>query len=86
MKGLYKDLYEKIDEILWADWDPIGLNNNEDIRDEYSSYVPYIVKLKMSGADIVKISSYLYHLESVVMGMGGNMNRCKDVALEILNI
>lgn len=29
-----KELYDAIDEILWKDWDPIDINDNENIRDE----------------------------------------------------
>lgn len=40
-----KKLYKAIDEILWQDWDPIGLNDNEEIRDEYQGYTPHIFSL-----------------------------------------
>jgi hypothetical protein len=33
----HKKIYNQIDEILWKDWDPIGVNDFEDARDEYSS-------------------------------------------------
>jgi hypothetical protein len=34
-------LHKIIDEILWNDWDPIGVNEyGEDARDEYQSYLP----------------------------------------------
>ena len=33
-------LYKRIDEILWEDWDPIGVNDVEEARDEYQSYLP----------------------------------------------
>ncbi|NDV67329.1 hypothetical protein D0T66_00245 [Dysgonomonas sp. 25] len=84
MKGHYTQLYEKIDRILWYNWDPIGVNNTESIRDEYSSYVPYIVKLKMEGADAIKIANHLYQLETTSMGMGGCMERCKEIACKIV--
>jgi len=32
-------IYRKIDEILWFDWDPIGISDVDDARDEYESYV-----------------------------------------------
>ena len=34
MKTEHKKLYNQIDEILWKDWDPIGINDEEQIRDE----------------------------------------------------
>jgi hypothetical protein len=54
-------LYEKIDEILWLDWDPIGVNEFE-VRDEYQSYTPAIYDLKKSG--LVLILSQLLSIKS----------------------
>lgn len=86
MKKRYKELYKRIDEILWTDWDPIGVNDIEEIRDEYTSYVPYIVNLKMREADIEKISKHLFRLESVAMGMTGNMKHCRFIAQKIIEL
>jgi len=44
-------IYDAIDKILWADWDPIGLNDNEAARDEYKGYTFRVFKLKRQGAD-----------------------------------
>ena len=43
-------LYRKIDDILWLDWDPIGVNDMAP-RDEYQSYVPGILRLVKSKAE-----------------------------------
>lgn len=40
-----KRLFEAVDLILWEDWDPIGVNDIPAARNEYSSYVPSIVRL-----------------------------------------
>jgi hypothetical protein len=39
-------IYKKIDEILWQDWDPIGINDMSDARDEYDGYVSQLFNLK----------------------------------------
>ena len=49
MTAEYKKLYKEIDEILWHDWDPIGLNGSGP-RDEYQSYTSVIFSLKLKGA------------------------------------
>jgi hypothetical protein len=46
--------YKKIDNILWTDWDPIGIHD-ETPRDEYRGYIPEILRLKKSGADRKKL-------------------------------
>jgi hypothetical protein len=44
-------LYKRIDEILWEDWDPIGVVAFGDAaRDEYQSYLPSIFAWRSNGA------------------------------------
>lgn len=50
MTSEQKELYTAIDEILWNDWDPIGVSDIAP-RDEYQSYTPTIFSLKINGAD-----------------------------------
>ncbi|MDH6308959.1 hypothetical protein M2451_001583 [Dysgonomonas sp. PFB1-18] len=81
-----KRIYDAIDEILWKDWDPIGINDNENIRDEYRSYTPYVFRLKMTGADAVKIAEHLHGLVLENMGMQSDLEHCKAVARKIYNV
>lgn len=80
-----KKLYKAIDEILWKDWDPIGLNDNEEVRDEYQGYTPHIFSLTIQGADKLKIAEHLYKIWTVDMGMTGNKIHCEQIAEKILN-
>lgn len=78
-------LFEAIDTILWENWDPIGVNDVEDARDEYTSYVPHLLKLKKDGADAVKIAKHLYQLATVSMGIyNSDMYSCKTIANKII--
>jgi len=79
-----KILYKAIDEILWKDWDPIGLNDIEEVRDEYQGYTPHIFSLTIQGADKIKIAKHLYEIETVNMGMNGNKIHCEQIAEKIL--
>lgn len=83
MKRKSTTLFDAIDTILWEDWDPIGINENKNIRDEYKGYVPFIVNLKLRDANIKKIANHLYQLEAVSMGMCGSMERCEYIAQKI---
>ena len=76
-------LYKKIDDILWHDWDPIGVKDLAP-RDEYQSYVPHIFNLKKSGADRNQIANALFKFETENMGMGGTLENCLSVADKIL--
>lgn len=65
-------LWKEVDKILWEEWDPIGVNDSGP-NDEYSSYVPSIVKLFNEGADEHKISKCLQHHASVNMGLSNSI-------------
>jgi hypothetical protein len=77
--------FKKIDDILWFDWDPIGINDIAP-RDEYQSYVPEIFGLIKSKTDKKGIADRLYKLETETMGMTGNMEHCLTIADKILSI
>jgi len=76
-------LYKKIDEILWNDWDPIGVNDIAP-RDEYQSYVPEIYKMVMENKTETEIAERLHKIERETMGMFGNKEHCKDIANKIM--
>lgn len=80
-------IYNSIDEILWRDWDPIGLNNDDNSpRDEYYGYIPEIFKLKMENADIETIALKLDFYSVNRMGLASNLSHCKVVARKIIDI
>ena len=78
-------IYLAINEILWHDWDPIGVNNIAP-RDEYENYTPEIFRLKMSGARTEEIANKLLELEQNTIGMGGGREHCLRVAEKIINL
>lgn len=77
------NLYQAVDLILWNDWDPIGINDIAP-RDEYQSYTPTIFKLKTSGADKETIAKTLHEIETVTIGILGDIEHCRKVADKIL--
>lgn len=71
-------IYKQIDSILYHDWNPIGID--ELPRDEYQSYLPHVFSLKIHGAGIKEIGSYLYQIETQNIGVTGYMPKCEKVA------
>jgi hypothetical protein len=84
-KGEYKKLYLEIDEILWNEWDPIGINDSAP-RDEYQSYTPTIFSLKKRGANEDEIANKLHEIETNTIGVFGNIENCKKVARKIIEL
>ncbi|KFF02808.1 hypothetical protein [Chryseobacterium luteum] len=62
------------------DWHPIGLNDIVEVRDEYQGYTKHIFTLTIKGTDKIKISKYLYEIETVNMGMIGNKIHYEQIA------
>lgn len=86
MKNKNSALFDAIDTILWEDWDPIGINDSNQVKDEYRGYVPHLLKLKLEGADKTKITRHLTHIETVNIGLSGNPVRCELVAKKIIEL
>jgi hypothetical protein len=76
-------LYKKIEDILWFEWDPIGINDRAP-RDEYQAYAPQIFRLVKSKADRQEIANRLHKLETENMGMRGAIENCLAIAEKIL--
>jgi hypothetical protein len=81
-KGKYKVLYQSIDEILWTEWDPIRVNDVTR-RDEYQIYTPTILNLRIKNADTETIANKLHDIETKIIGVRGDITRCRAVAERI---
>jgi hypothetical protein len=64
-----KEIWQTVKEILFRGWDPIGINSNPALSDEYDSYVRSIVRLLQAEADEYKIAEHLRNLQLVNMGL-----------------
>jgi hypothetical protein len=76
-------LYKAIDEILWRDWDPIGISGVDGARDEYQMYLPQVYQLALAG-DRAKIADYLFTVAVERMGLTTQRNQHLAAADKIL--
>ena len=58
-----------VQEILFRDWDPIGVNHNKLCRDEYDSYAFTICRWLREGVDEHRLASHLRDIQQNSMGM-----------------
>ena len=65
-----------VSEILWRDWDPIGMKRSGGPRDEYESYVSGVIRRLEREATESAINRHLARLETESMGL----NPCADSA------
>jgi len=79
-------VWKEIDDVLWNVWDPIGVNDVPEARDEYQSYIGAVFHLLEDRVDEERIVSHLYRIETEQMGLAGNLGNCRGVAKKLLQI
>jgi len=80
------ELYQGIDEILWNDWDPIGINLLPSSRDEYQDYIPVIFNLVMKNVTSLELEQYLDDVVKNRMGLRSSKKSNKPVAEKIIEL
>lgn len=59
-----KILYNRIDEILFYKWDPIGVSDSNWPRDEYKLYVNNVLDLAVNNITAQPLAEYLTYLST----------------------
>lgn len=80
-----KELYMRIDEVIHYIWDPIGINDCPQARDEYSSYLPKVFQLAKKNGSQKEIAEYLNYVQTDRMGGRSDIKRCLDIASIIID-
>jgi hypothetical protein len=78
-----RELWRRVDEVLYYVWDPIGVSDEPYARGEYESYVPRVLHLVEESDNIKPISRPLGEIVSTNMGLSPDKKRC-DYTAEIL--
>tara|TARA_R110002072_G_scaffold266301_1_gene425152 strand:+ start:5080 stop:5358 length:279 start_codon:yes stop_codon:yes gene_type:complete len=74
------ELERRVDEVLFYNWDPIGINHYPAVRDEYQSYVPSILYGLRSGDQDLLIS-LLQEIQVGYMGLKADPELAQNVAM-----
>lgn len=61
-------LYRRVDEVLTYVWDPIGVREVPQARNEYRSYLPKVFKRVLDATDPAPIAEYLIMVAEESMG------------------
>ena len=77
------NIYKAVDEILWNDWNPIGINDSAP-RNEYYGYIPELFELKINYSDREIIAQKLFEFETKRMGLCGDIDHCRKIADKII--
>ena len=76
-------LLREVREVLLADWDPIGVRDIPQARDEYDEYATTIAQLLRAGASPAELASHLVEIEVNSMGLKGNSERATLAATRL---
>lgn len=71
---------------MWKEWDPIGIDDSDNARDEYQAYVPTIFKLKISNTNQETIGLKLNEYATNYMGLTANLKHCNEIAKKVLDL
>jgi hypothetical protein len=83
----YSDLLKGVRDILFQDWDPIGVNDQPLCQNEYDSYAPSICRLLREGANEDKLVNHLERLQKTSMGLSvTDAERDRKVASRLLSL
>jgi hypothetical protein len=76
------ELYQRVDEVLHYLWDPIGVSDVPEARDEYHSYAPHFLSLLIRRVEPEEITQFLIKTETETIGLSGTQKtqeKVKDV-------
>ncbi len=79
------ELYRRVDEILHYLWDPIGVSDAPEARNEYQSYLPHVFSLLIHQAPEAEIVDFLVKTETETMGLSSTP-RTKPHADKIVSL
>ncbi len=69
-------LYREVCELLWEEWDPIGVNGASTATDEYDSYAGTICRFLLDGCDESKLVAHLQDIQRNSMGLSSVDAEC----------
>jgi len=77
-----KELWKRIQRILWEKWDPIGVyEKDSEWDDEYDSYVPHVFRLAIEGNDYIRIAASLTSTINQNIGLSASNNNEHDIKI-----
>jgi hypothetical protein len=77
---------ERIERLLWEEWDPIGVNETDCPNDEYDSYAIQVFSKLKSGVNVRELEAYLDWADSENMGLSGLPGRNREIAQRIIDL
>jgi len=79
------EIYEAIRTVLVRDWDPIGIANEPQLRDEYDAYLAPVYRILVGTRSEDDLAECLRKIERDEIGIGpADLNQLLPVARKLL--
>jgi hypothetical protein len=79
------ELYRQVADLLFDEWDPIGLSALDVPRDEYAGIAARLIRMIQDGADEYKVAKHLSETARVDMGLShADAGRDRRVARRVI--
>ena len=82
----FEGLCSRVRAILSTDWDPIGIRDVPEAKDEYEPYVTPIANKLIAAISVSELSRFLLEIEIDSLGLNGNRDRARAVAEKLRGI
>ena len=86
IQKMNKEIWNKIDEILWIYWDPIGVNDDFNARSEYQSYIGGLYKLILTNVNAEELKNYLRKIEKEEIRIKSSDKGMKKIIIKLMEI
>ena len=68
-------IFASVRDTLLNEWDPIGIRDVPQAKDEYDDYAAPIARLLVEGTSVAELSRYLLEIERDTLGLRGDPAR-----------
>jgi hypothetical protein len=82
----YDKLLAEVRRVLFEEWDPIGVNHDADMEDEYDNYAPRLTEMLLAREPKDSILNELWEIETVSIGLTGNRSATEYFAGQLIEI
>lgn len=81
------DIQHSIRQVLFRDWDPIEVNTNPELADEYDSYLAPVYRILTGSRSEDDLMELLYRIEHDQIGTGcESPEQLRPVARKLLTL
>jgi hypothetical protein len=81
------EIQDAIRQVLFREWDPIGVKDNPNLQDEYDAYIAPVYRILSSSRSEQELVDFLFRTEGESMGLQcDSAERLRPIARKLLEL